>query len=125
MSFEVDFNELPIVRNVAIMQGDTYRQPYQIFLNDEPLNLSGAAITVAIRRRPGRGQVVVRRQLAADDALDGKFTVEVPAEETEKLLGEYYYEVEIDWPAGSEAFPDGCTKTVLAGAFVVRDDVLD
>jgi len=125
MTYDVDFNDLPVLRNVRVMQGDTYRQPYQIMLNEEPLDLTDAQIFLAIRRRPGRGQVLLQRQISPDSAIDGQFTVLVPAEATAVMMGEYWYEVEITWPVASNAFPDGCTKTVLAGSFVVSDDVLD
>ncbi len=125
MVIEVDFNDLPAVREVRVYQGDTYRQPYEILLNDEPLDLTGASIRVAIRRRPGRGEVVVQRDIVPEDPALGQFTVVVPAEDTARMLGSYFYEVVIDWPAGSAAFSDGCTKTILAGPFVVSDDVLD
>jgi len=124
MIYEIDFNDLPVIRNVRVPQGDTYREPYEIWLNDEPLDLTGATITVAIRRAPGRGEVVVSRQLYADDAAAGRFIVLVPAADTTAMLGDYYYEVEISWPEGSNAFAEGCTKTVIAGHFVVVEDVL-
>ncbi len=124
MDYRVDFNELPVVRNVRILQGDTYREPYELILNGQPLDLTGATITVAVRRAPGRGEIISKHELAADDAAAGQFTVVVPAADTVRMLGTYYYEVEIVWPEGSNAFADGCTKTVLAGEFVVCEDVL-
>jgi hypothetical protein len=124
MTYQVDFNDLPVVRPVRVRQGDTYREPYELQLNGFPLDLTGATVTVAVRRAPGQGSLVVQRPLSPDDALRGQFTVVVTASDTAGLLGEYFYEVEIVWPAGSRAFPDGCTKTVLAGAFVVTEDVL-
>ena len=124
MTYQVDFNELPVVRNVRVLQGDTYREPYEIWLNDQPLDLTGATVTLAIRRAPGRGDIIVRQELAVDDAPAGQFTAVVSATDTQAMLGEYYYEVEIVWPEGSNAFAEGCTKTVVAGSFVVVEDVL-
>lgn len=124
MTYQVEFNELPVVRNVRVMQGDTYREPYEIWLNEAPLDLTDATITVAVRRAPGKGDPVVSQTITADDPEYGQFTVVVSADATASMLGEYYYEVEIQWASGSPAFADGCTKTVLAGAFVVYEDVL-
>ena len=124
MTYEIDFNDLPVVRNVRVFQGDTYREPYEIWLNGQPLDLTGASITVAVRRAPGRGEIVGKHNISADDPAAGKFTVTVPADDTGRMLGEYYYEVEIVWPEGSNAFAEGCTKTVLAGEFSVVEDVL-
>lgn len=124
MTYQVDFNELPVVRNVRVLQGDTYREPYEVWLNDQPLDLTGATVTLAIRRAPGRGDIIVRQELAVDDAPAGQFTAVVSATDTQAMLGEYYYEVEIVWPEGSNAFAEGCTKTVVAGSFVVVEDVL-
>ncbi|MCD6351695.1 MAG: hypothetical protein J7M26_06215, partial [Armatimonadetes bacterium] len=121
MTYQIDFNDLPVVRNVRVMQGDTYREPYEIWLNGQPLSLTDATITVAVRRAPGHGELVVNSAIAPDDVAAGQFTVVVPADATRRLLGEYYYEVEIVWSEGSDAFADGCTKTVLAGALVVYE----
>lgn len=124
MTYQVDFNDLPVEQAVRVMQGDTYHQPYELWLNGEPLSLAGATIRLAIRRAPGRGKLVVNRTILADDAAGGKFTVLVAASETAEMLGEYYYEVEVEWPQGSTVFPEGCTKTIVAGPMTVREDVL-
>lgn len=125
MLYQIDFNDLPVVRNVRVMQGDTYLEPYELWLNNQPVDLSDATITVAVRRAPGKGEIVSRRNVAPDDPYAGQFTVVIPASETATMLGAYYYEVEIIWPPSSSAFPQGCTKTVVAGRFVVSEDVLD
>ena len=124
MVFHVDFNELPVARPVRVLQGDTYREPYELKLNDAVLDLTGATITLAVRRAPGRGAVVARREIVADNEAGGLFTAVVAADDTAKMLGEYWYEIEIAWAAGSVAFADGCTKTVVAGAFAVYEDAL-
>jgi hypothetical protein len=124
MVYHVDFNELPVPRSVRVLQGDTYREPYELRLNDAALDLTDATITLAVRRAPGRGAIVARHEIEADDAAAGSFTATVPAEDSAKMLGDYYYEVEIAWPAASGPFPDGCTKTVVAGAFAVYEDAL-
>ena len=124
MTYQVDFNDLPVVRNARIMQGDTYREPYEIWLNDQPLDLTGATVKAAIRRSPGRGEIVSQSDAVIDDATAGQFTVIISAADTATMLGDYYYEVEIVWPEGSNAFAEGCTKTVVAGHFTVAEDVL-
>ncbi len=124
MTYQVDFNELPVVCNARVMQGDTYMQAYELWLNGAPLDLTGAEIVVAVRRAPGKGGIVAQYNVTADDAQQGQFTVRIEAADTERMLGEYYYETEVRWPAGSVAFPDGCVKTVVAGALVVYEDVL-
>lgn len=124
MTYQVDFNDLPVQQAIKIMQGDTYCQPYELRLNEQPLSLVGATVRLAIRRAPGRGKVVVNRTIAPDDGPGGKFTVLVADDETAEMLGEYYYEVEVQWPQGSGAFPQGCTKTIVAGPMTVREDVL-
>jgi hypothetical protein len=124
MIYQIDFNDLPVVRNVRIMQGDTYHEPYEIWLNGLPLSLVSATITVAVRRGPGKGNMVLSQEISPEDAQAGKFTVTVPASVTATMLGEYYYEVEVAWEAGSPGFPGGCTKTLVAGAMHVYEDVL-
>ncbi len=124
MVYQMNFNDLPVVRNLRIMQGDSYREPYELWLNAVPLSLADATITVAVRRGPGKGKMVYEAEIEPDSAGDGQFTVVVPASATEGLLGEYCYEVEILWNAEGQTFPGGCTKTVLAGALVVSEDVL-
>ncbi|MCX7598983.1 MAG: phage baseplate upper protein [Armatimonadetes bacterium] len=124
MTYQVDFNDLPVQQPFRVMQGDTYCQPYELWLNDQPLSLMGATIRLAVRRSPAKGTLVVNRTITADDAPAGKFTVLVTGAETAQMLGEYYYEVQIDWPQGSEPFPGGCTKTIVAGPMTVREDVL-
>ncbi len=125
MTYQVDFNDLPVVRHVRVMQGDSYGEAYELWLNEVPLSLVGATVRVGVRRAPGKGTVVMKVEVTPDNAGLGQFTVRVPATVTEGLLGEYRYEVEIEWAAGSSAFAEGCTKTVLAGALDVYEDVLD
>jgi hypothetical protein len=124
MVFHVDFNELPVARSVRVLQGDTYCEPYELKLNDAVLDLTGATITLAVRRAPGRGAVVAKHEIAADNAVAGTFTAVVAAGDTAQMLGEHWYEVEIAWAAGSPAFADGCVKTVVAGGFSVYEDAL-
>jgi len=124
MTYQVDLNDLPVQEPARVMQGDTYRQPYQLLLNEIPLSLGGATLTAAVRRAPGRGRMVVEKSIAPDDAQAGTFTLILTAAETAQMLGEYYYEVEISWPAGHAVFPEGCVKTVVAGPLLVREDVL-
>jgi len=124
MTYQVEFNDLPVEQAVRVRQGDTYCQPYEIWLNGQPLSLVGATLRLAIRRAPGRGRMVVEQTISPDDAAGGKFTVVVAAAHTAEMLGEYYYEVEVEWPQGGEVFPEGCTKTILAGPMAVCEDVL-
>ncbi len=124
MTYQVDLNDLPVQEAARVMQGDTYRQPYQLLLNDLPLNLTGATLTVAVRRAPGRGRMAVQKAITPDEAAAGTFTLILSPSETADLLGEYYYEVEISWPPGASPFPEGCVKSVVAGPLTVREDVL-
>lgn len=124
MVFNVDFNDLPVARPVRVLKGDTYREPYELQLNDAALDLTDATITIAVRRAPGRGAVEAKTTITADSATGGTFTAVVAADDTAKMLGDYWYEVEIVWAAGSPAFGDGCTKTVVAGGFAVYEDAL-
>ena len=72
MVFHVDFNELPVARSVRVLQGNTYCEPYELKLNDAVLDLTGATITLAVRRAPGRGAVVAKHEIAADNAVFGQ-----------------------------------------------------
>ncbi len=60
MVFHVDFNELPVARPVRVLQGDTYREPYELEAqrrragSDGRDDHAGCAASTGSRRRPGK-----------------------------------------------------------------------
>lgn len=118
-----EYNDLPIVINYGLRQGDTLEIPLTLQMNGAAQDLTSCTVTVAVRDLAGAAQTLSRATIPADVAASGTFTVRLTAADTATWTGIYLYEVQVVWPVGDSALPAGATRTVLAGQLTVTEDV--
>lgn len=118
-----EYNDLPVVINYGLRQGDTLEIPLTMKMNGTAQDLTSCTVTVAVTDLAGTAQTLSRAAVPADVAASGTFTVRLTAADTATWSGVYLYEVQVVWPEGDSALPAGATRTVLAGRLTVTEDV--
>jgi len=125
------FRDAPFRRDVRVAGGDGHRDPLSIQLNDAALDLTDVTWALRISDHPGGAASVTGAAVAdwtesgvyLDSASDGQVTVWVAETDTTALgAGEYWYELVATFPGDHSLLPS-LTKTLIAGAFRVVQDV--
>lgn len=118
-----EYNDLPVVINYGLRQGDALELPLLLKMNGAAQDLTSCTVTVAVKDLVGTAQTLSRATIPPDVAASGTFTVRLTAADTATWSGVYLYEVQVVWPVGDSALPAGATRTVLAGRLTVTEDI--
>ncbi|RLI98315.1 MAG: hypothetical protein DRO99_01040 [Candidatus Aenigmatarchaeota archaeon] len=120
---EYSFSKLPIEETYVIRKGATFYQPFKLYLNGDPWDLSNATVKFIVK--DDSGNEIVSQELASSDmdsAATGEFTIRFETSSIE--AGEYNFEMWLVIASGDDIFPDGLSLCLLAGSFVVEASLL-
>jgi len=120
----VNFEDLPLDRGVRLIQGKTLYIPVELWHNGAPVNLTDCTVTFTLVDDAGDA-VVGPSPVTPHEPLDGKFIARAESSSTDDWLpGDYTYEVEVTFPAGSTLFIGGAVVGVLSGTVTVVPTIM-
>lgn len=106
----------PGINDVMITRNDTWVQSFVLTASSTPINLTGATITIQIRKGCD-GVLALTASTGSGVTISGAGNNQI---NVSKLIniekGKYQYDVNV-------AFSSGVIKTYLAGDFIVYEDV--
>ena len=102
--------QAPELQSFPVMSGDQVSLPITVVDNDDAIvNLSGGAAVFKMARRPQSNPVIDSTESPATATAvlttpeSGLITVTIADENTESLIGDYYYECKFTDVSGREA----------------------
>lgn len=104
---------------VSMFRGDS--QTFELTVTDSkglPVDISGCSATFVVARTQSEAAEVTKRignGITLVDAPHGVMKVTLAPQDTTNLKGDYYYELELD-------YPDGSINTILFGTLSVIPD---
>ena len=101
------------MKDISIVQGDAGSYNLKFTAGGEPLDITGATVTMTVKRSLGSEIVIQKAVTSHADPTTGVANITLTEEDTNIDLGAYYYDIEIM----SSSIP---TKTVLRGKLTIE-----
>jgi len=121
------FNELPLIEEHTIRQGETIERKYAIQVNSAGTayadDLSACTITVAVETTAGTTVSITYGTIAATGTGTNNLLFHITATDTADWTDEYEYEVQCTWPTADDTFTKGATRVLVAGKIKMQDTV--
>jgi hypothetical protein len=133
----IGINELPLLENISIYEGNTYRQMWALWRETAPGTsavsvLTGVTWVLRIYSLPEEGTSKLSKTtttdwtasgIYVDNAATGQFSVYILAADMAALTpGVWFYEVIATFPVGHPDFPSQ-VRTLLNGQIAVLNSV--
>lgn len=125
-TINLDWNSLPhLVDYTRVRQGDSIDKTYALLINSVAKDLSGGGVAVTLDVEAADGTSKISgRTITPGGASNNEVSLGITAADTAAWAeGVYTYRVKLVLPSGDATFSAGATKTLVAGAITVVDEV--